>query len=179
MRPPSICSYLRDMISSLFVQRQRHRQILFERTVHRFASQRLVCATSNVGRRIYLTAPLCRQMLKESTSKLNEELKACKRERQQMLVKKIASERKREPRVAVGRVSPSQEETNLLPREDEHAFEDAHELKQLLRDRRPSHVDAEGRECKHLGFWRRDQISRRLSESDKKMVRQLLNSPSG
>ena len=120
-------------------------------------------------------------MLKESTSKLNEELKACERERQQMLVKKIASEqtKRAKPRVAVGRVSPSQEETNLLPSEDEQAFEDAHELKQLLRDRRPSHVDAEGRECKHLGFWRRDQISRRLSESDKKMVRQLLNSPSG
>ena len=100
-------------------------------------------------------------MLKESTSKLNEELKACERERQQMLVKKIASERKREPRVAVGRVSPSQEETNLLPREesDEQAFEDVHLLKQLLRDRRPSHVDAEGRECKHLGFWRRDQLA--------------------
>ena len=113
-------------------------------------------------------------MLKESTSKLDEEVKACERERQQMLVKKIASERKSKakPRVAVGRVSPSQEETNLLPREDEQLrFEDADELKQLLRDRSgPSHVDAEGRECKHLGFWRRDQLATRLSNSDKKMV---------
>ena len=109
-------------------------------------------------------------MLKESTSKLDEELKACERERQQMLVQKIASEqRKSKPRVAVGRVSPSQEETNLLPREDEQA-EDAHELKQLLRDRRPSHVDAEGRECKHLGFWRRDQLATRARSSDKKLV---------
>ena len=50
-------------------------------------------------------------MLKESTSKLDEELKACERERQQMLVKKIASEQRKskaKPRVAVGRVSPSQ-----------------------------------------------------------------------
>ena len=47
--PPSICSYLRDMLSLVFVQRRRHRQILFERTVHRFASQRLVCATLQRG----------------------------------------------------------------------------------------------------------------------------------
>ena len=112
-------------------------------------------------------------MLKESTSKLDEELKACKRERQKMLVKQKSEQRKNtkttSSRRRKGRVSPSQQQEGSSC-DEQLRFEDADEMKQLLRDRRPSHVDAEGRECKHLGFWRRDQLATRARSSDKKLV---------